>query len=408
MTEEQWYDWKWQTRHRIRTPKQLREAVRLNDSEELGADTAIEYFPLGITPYYFSLMNLDDPNDPIRLQSIPRFEETVIRDEEAADPLAEDVDSPVPGVTHRYPDRVLFLITDFCAHYCRHCTRRRMVGSSPDTPNRGRIARGIEYIREHEEIRDVLLSGGDPFTLSDSRLDEILTELRTIPHVEIIRFGTRIPVVLPMRVTEGLCKVLEKHHPVYVNTHFNHPNELTDDAAKACDMLSRAGVPIQNQSVLLKGINDDPKVMLKLVHGLLKIRVRPYYLYQCDLSPGLAHFRTPISRGMEIMELLRGHTTGFAVPTYVVDAPGGGGKIPVMPQYLISQAPGRAILRNYEGMIVSYPDPTGEPDTDLPQKGIGKLLSGEADALVPEGTPRLERRKQLSEQKDAPVSSPLD
>jgi lysine 2,3-aminomutase len=312
---------------------------------------------MAITPYYLSLMDPNDPHDPIRKQAIPTSEELFFAPEDLADPLHEDSDSPTPGLTHRYPDRVLMLLTDQCSMYCRHCTRRRFAGQNDGAQPPERVQKCIEYVRNHPEVRDIVLSGGDPLTLSDNRLEAILKELRSIPHVEIIRIGSRTPVVMPQRITKELCDMLKKYHPIWLNTHFNHPDEITEESKAACAMLADAGVPLGNQSVLLAGVNDCVFVMRKLVHGLLSIRVRPYYIYQCDLSNGLSHFRTPVSKGIEIMEALRGHTSGLAVPTFVVDAPGGGGKTPVMPNYVISQTPSKVILRNFEGVITTYTEP---------------------------------------------------
>jgi lysine 2,3-aminomutase len=332
---------------------------------------------------------------------------------EMSDPLAEEEDSPVAQLTHRYPDRVLFHISNVCAMYCRHCTRKRKVGDVDFIPDKATIQQGLAYIRENPQIRDVLLSGGDPFMLSDDYLDWILTELRYIPHVEVIRIGTRTPVVLPYRITDELVEMLRRHHPLWVNTHFNHPREITASARTALAKLADAGIPLGNQTVLLAGVNDCPRIMKRLVHKLVQSRVRPYYLYQCDLSEGLSHFRTPVGKGIEIVESLIGHTSGFAVPTYVIDAPGGGGKIPVMPNYLISWSTNKVILRNYEGVITTYKEPDSyEPvfcdrkcdECNLQLKlddadecratGIAQLLSDadEKITLVPESLERMDRR----------------
>lgn len=357
VTAEQWNDWKWQARNVIRTVEQLREVAELTPDEETAIQASFAKFRMGITPYYAALMDPADPADPVRRQSVPAAQEMLEGVYEMDDPLHEDVDSPVPGLTHRYPDRVLFLITDYCTVYCRHCTRRRLVGGGGGSVTRDRLAATVDYLRRHSEVRDVLISGGDAFLVGDEKLDEVLGALRSVPSIEVIRFGTRVPVVIPQRVTDRLCKILRKHHPIWVNTHFNHPKEITPEARLACERLADAGVPLGNQTVLMRGINDCPVVMRKLVHELLRIRVRPYYIYQCDLSEGLEHFRTPVSRGVEIIEMLRGHTSGFAVPTFVVDAPGGGGKIPIMPNYVVSQAPGRWVLRNFEGNLSVYHEP---------------------------------------------------
>ncbi|MCT4633477.1 MAG: lysine 2,3-aminomutase [Firmicutes bacterium] len=358
VTDEEWNDWKWQVKNRITTLDQLKQVINLTEDEEEGIKKSLEILRMGITPYYASLMDENDSHCPVRKQAVPTILETHYSKTDMDDPLHEDEDSPVPGLTHRYPDRVLFLITDMCSMYCRHCTRRRFAGSKDCAMPTDRIEKAIEYIRNTPEVRDVLLSGGDALLVSDEKLEYIISKLREIPHVEIIRIGTRTPVVMPQRITKELTDILSKYHPIWINTHFNHSKEITPESTKACAMLANAGIPLGNQSVLLRGINDCIHVMKKLVQDLLKIRVRPYYIYQCDLSKGIEHFRTPVSKGIEIIEALRGHTSGLAVPTFVVDAPGGGGKTPVMPSYLISQAPGKVVLRNYEGVITTYYEPT--------------------------------------------------
>ncbi|MDA3808821.1 MAG: lysine 2,3-aminomutase, partial [Spirochaetaceae bacterium] len=311
-----------------------------------------------VTPYYLSLVDVDDyENDPIFKQAFPDERELYVSDCDMLDPLHEDADSPVPGLTHRYPDRVLLYVSHTCSMYCRHCTRKRKVGDSDSIPSRQIISKGVDYIRSHPEVRDVLLSGGDPLMLSDDYIDWILGEVRSIPHVEVIRIGSRMPVVLPYRITDGLVDVLKKHGVIWLNTQFNHPREMTESTQEALAKLANAGIPLGNQSVLLAEINDCPRIMKKLVHKLVQNRVRPYYLYQCDLSEGLEHFRTFIGKGIEIIESLRGHTSGFAVPTYVIDAPGGGGKIPVYPNYVLSWSTNKIILRNYEGVITTYKMP---------------------------------------------------
>ena len=357
VTEEQWNDWKWQARNRVETLEELKKYISLTPEEEKGIANCLHTFRMAITPYYLSLINLDDPNDPVRKQAIPTEAELYFAPEESADSLHEDTDSPVKGLTHRYPDRVLFLITDCCAAYCRHCTRRRMVGQTDNALPREQIDACIEYIRQHPEVRDVLVSGGDVLMQSDDMLEYVISSLRAIPHVQVIRLGSRVPVVMPQRVTHELCDMLKKYHPIWVNVHFNHPNEITPESAEACARLANAGIPLGNQSVLLAGVNDCVHVMKELVNELVRIRVRPYYIYVCDLSLGLSHFRTPVSKGIEIIEALRGHTSGFCVPTFVVDAPGGGGKIPVMPNYVLSQSPNKVILRNFEGVITTYTEP---------------------------------------------------
>jgi len=357
VTDSQWNDWHWQVRNRIESLEQLKQYVQLTSEEEEGVQQCLGHLRMAITPYYLSLFDTEDSHCPIRKQAIPSVMELVQSPADLLDPLNEDVNAPVAGLTHRYPDRVLFLITDQCSMYCRHCTRRRFAGQNDHQLPKERIDQAIAYIALHPEIRDVLLSGGDPLLVADSVLEEIIVALRKIPHVKIIRIGSRTPVVCPQRITPELVAMLKKYQPIWVNTHFNHPNEITAESQAACERLTDAGIPVGNQSVLLAGINDCPHIMKELVLGLVDIRVRPYYLYQCDLSQGLEHFRTPVSKGIEIIEALRGHTSGFAIPTFVVDAPGGGGKIPVMPNYLISQSPERVVLRNFEGVISAYTEP---------------------------------------------------
>lgn len=356
----QWKDWHWQLLHSITDCSILEKMLDISFSEkqrdEIEKTAAL--FPMSITPYYLSLIDNTDPfHDPIFRQAIPCAGELIIEKYDLHDPLSEDKDSPCSLITHRYPDRVLFLISSTCAMYCRHCTRKRKVGDVHFSPSRDELEKAYEYIAEHSEIRDVLLSGGDPFLLSDERLEEIIYRIRQIPHVEIIRIGTRTPVVLPFRITDDLVNILKKYHPIWVNTHFNHPHEFTQASCTALAKMADAGIPLGNQSVLLAGVNDCPNIMKKLVHELVKNRVRPYYLFQCDLAEGLAHFRTPIGKGIEIIESLIGHTSGLAIPTYVIDAPGGGGKIPVMPHYLVSWSSNKVVLRNYEGMFTTYQEP---------------------------------------------------
>lgn len=397
---EDWNDWRWQVRNRIETVDELKKYIDLTEEEENGARQCLKTLRMAITPYYLSLIDLNDPYDPIRRQAVPTADELHRSDADLLDPLHEDTDSPVPGLTHRYPDRVLLLVTDQCSMYCRHCTRRRFAGQTDSEICTDRIDKCIEYVAAHPEVRDVLLSGGDALLLSDEKLEYIISRLRAIPHVEIIRIGSRTPVVLPQRITQNLCDMLKKYHPIWLNTHFNHPSEVTPESRRACAMLADAGIPLGNQSVLLRGVNDCVFVMKKLVHELVKMRVRPYYIYQCDLSMGLEHFRTPVSKGIEIIEGLRGHTSGFAVPTFVVDAPGGGGKIPVMPQYLISQSPEKVILRNFEGVITTYTQPLDYknechcPDCESKRKGligVAGLEHGETLSLEPVGLARNKR-----------------
>ncbi len=403
VADAQWDDWKWQVKNRIETLDQLKQYVKLTPEEEEGVKKTLSTLRMAITPYYLSLINPDDSNDPVRKQAIPTGAETHQSAADLLDPLHEDEDSPTPGLTHRYPDRVLLLITDMCSMYCRHCTRRRFAGQKDAESPSERIDKAIDYIARTPQVRDVLLSGGDALMVSDAKLENIIKRLRAIPHVEIIRIGSRVPVVCPQRITDDLVNMLKKYHPIWLNTHFNHPNEVTEESAKACAKLADAGVPLGNQSVLLRGINDCVHVMKKLVHELVKIRVRPYYIYQCDLSMGLEHFRTPVSKGIEIMEGLRGHTSGYAVPTFVVDAPGGGGKTPVMPQYVISQAPGKVVLRNFEGVITTYTEPDEyhfecnckecRKESEKPFDGVVALLEGQQMAIEPAFLQRKERSK---------------
>ena len=354
--QEKWTDWRWQLSHRLNSVEDFEQILQLTESERKGLSQS-DLFRVDITPYFVSLIDPDDPHDPIRKQVIPQEGEIVPFTGMMDDSLAEDRDSPVPGLVHRYPDRVLMLTTTQCASYCRYCTRSRIVGDPTETFSKAEFEKQLDYIRKTPQIRDVLLSGGDPLTLSPKILEFLLSELRDIPHVEIIRLGSRTPVFMPMRITDELCDMLSQYHPLWINIHVNHPNEITKELADACDKLSRAGIPLGNQSVLLAGINDCVHIQRKLLHDLVKIRVRPYYLYQCDLVHGAGHFRTPVSKGIEIIEGLRGHTSGYAVPTFVVDAPGGGGKIPVGPNYLISQSDHKIVLRNFEGFITTYEEP---------------------------------------------------
>ncbi|MBN1476272.1 lysine 2,3-aminomutase [Candidatus Sumerlaeota bacterium] len=407
-----WRDWRWQVRHCIRDIATFERllGVTLSDEDRGRLEEVIEKFPISVTPYYLSLISTDDlKNDPIFQQAIPSPSELMLHRCDLRDPLAEDRDCPVPGITHRYPDRVLFLVSNVCAMYCRHCTRKRRVGDVDHIPDRETLKLGIDYIRETPQVRDVLLSGGDPLMLSDDLLDWLLTELRAIEHVEVIRIGTRMPVVLPQRITDDLVAMLRRHNPLWVNTQFNHPREITSSSRQALRRMADAGLPLGNQTVLLAGVNDCPRIIRKLVHELVKSRVRPYYLYQCDLTEGLAHFRTPVGKGIEIIESLLGHTSGFAVPRYVIDAPGGGGKIPIMPNYLISWSTHRVVLRNYQGVITTYREPDSyEPvfcdrnceECNLQLRlegaeeyraiGIEKLLADydETTSLTPEGMER--------------------
>ncbi len=395
--DEKWMDWRWQMSNRLNTVSELEKVINLTESERK-ALSAKGLFRVDITPYFASLMDADDPDCPVRRQIIPTDKEMVPFESMMEDSLAEDKHSPVPGLVHRYPDRVLMLVTTQCASYCRYCTRSRIVGDPTQTFSRKEFDAQIEYIERTPQIRDVLLSGGDPMVLAPKLLDMILSRLRAIPHVEIIRIGSRVPVFLPMRVTQEFADMVGKYHPFWLNIHVNHPKEITPELAAACDRLTRAGVPLGNQSVLLAGVNDSVTIQRKLVHDLVKIRVRPYYLYQCDLVEGAGHLRTSVSKGIEIMEGLRGHTSGYAVPTYVVDAPGGGGKIPVAPNYVISQGPDKIVLRNFEGFITTYSEPEDydphaikaqealiAPRPEPGQEGIMALLDGQKMFIEPQG-----------------------
>ncbi|MCR5588708.1 MAG: lysine 2,3-aminomutase [Bacteroidales bacterium] len=402
VTDEQWNDWKWQVKNRIETYEQLSQYFTFKPEEAEGIKKALAKFRMAITPYYLSLIDPNDPYDPIRRQAIPAGEECNIAPADLNDPLHEDEDSPAPGLTHRYPDRVLFLITDMCSMYCRHCTRRRFAGQKDDESPSERIEKCLAYIEKTPQVRDVLLSGGDCLMVSDQKLEYIIGRLRKIPHVEIVRLGSRTPVVCPQRITPELCEMLKKYHPIWLNTHFNHPNEFTPEAEQALARLANAGIPLGNQTVLLRGVNDCVHVMKKLMHELVRNRVRPYYIYQCDLSMGLEHFRTPVSKGIEIIENLRGHTSGYAVPTFVVDAPGGGGKTPVMPQYVISQSPDKVILRNFEGVITTYTEPREYHEEchceaceakRRVDEGVASLLETDRMALEPSHLMRHERNK---------------
>jgi lysine 2,3-aminomutase len=402
--DEKWNDWRWQLSHRLNSIQDIGEILALTESEKTALGSK-DLFRVDVTPYFISLINPEDPFDPIRRQVIPTAAEIRSFTGMMEDSLAEDQHSPVPGLVHRYPDRVLMLTTTQCASYCRYCTRARIVGNPASTFTPRELDAQIDYLKRTPQVRDVLISGGDPLVLAPKVLEELLTRLREIPHIEIIRIGSRVPVFLPMRVTDELTDLLTRFHPLWLNIHVNHPNEITAELAEACDRLSAAGIPLGNQSVLLAGVNDCVHIQRKLVQDLLRIRVRPYYLYQCDLVEGAGHFRTPVAKGIEIIEGLRGHTSGFAVPTYVIDAPAGGGKVPVMPDYLISQSDHKVVLRNYEGFISAYEEPQnyhshnsktcrfcqnkqGEPG----QSGVSGLLDGENFFIKPEGFDQLHAR----------------
>lgn len=404
INENEWNDWRWQLRNRIMDLDTLKKVVNITQIEEDGVKSSLRKLRMAITPYWITLIDENDPTDPIRRQAIPTIKELDIKEEDIFDPLFEEIDSPVKGLTHRYPDRVLFLITDQCGMYCRHCTRRRLAGETDRARTKEELISGIEYIREHQEINDVLLSGGDALLVSDDTLEFIIKELRKIPHVEVIRIGTRAPSTLPMRITDRLVEMLKKYHPIWLNTQFNHYKEITEESKKAVIKIVDAGIPVGNQTVLLKGINDCPIIQKKLVNELVKIRVRPYYIYQCDLSQGISHFRTSVGKGIEIIENLRGHVSGFKVPTYIIDTLGGG-KIPVFPNYLISLSDRKVILRNYEGGIFSYTEPIDKisycpENCDLCEKepyleskdGPASILSGKRLLIEPIESQRIKRR----------------
>ena len=356
-------DWRWQIRHRITSFDVLKRLLELTPEEKEGFRQSKGRLAMAITPYFFSLIDRKDPSCPIRKQAIPRIEELTVSPEERIDPCGEDSHSPVKGLVHRYPDRVLLIITDSCAMYCRYCTRNRMVGEESPPMSTEQFEKVCQYIRSNKNIRDVLVSGGDPLMITTRRLEYYIKRIRSIPHVEIIRIGTRVPVTLPMRIDEELVRMLKKYHPLFMSIHFSHPKEITDHVKKACNMLADAGIPLGSQTVLLRGINDNLQTMKTLFHELLKIRVRPYYLYQCDPALGTSHFRTPLSTGIKIIEGLRGHTTGYAVPTFVIDAPGGGGKIPINPDYVVERSARRVVLKNYEDRLFEYIEPTFTKET---------------------------------------------
>jgi lysine 2,3-aminomutase len=393
--DEQWNNWRWQLSNRINTVEEFEKVLPLTDSERK-ALSAANLFRVDITPYFISLIDPNDPDDPIRKQVVPTDAELVPFTAMMEDSLAEDRHSPVPGLVHRYPDRVLMLVTTQCASYCRYCTRSRIVGDPSATFSRAEFEMQLEYLQRTPQVRDVLLSGGDPLVLAPKILEEILRRLREIPHIEIVRIGSRVPVFLPMRVTDELCDMLQKYHPLWMNIHVNHPNEISLELAAAADRLTRAGIPLGNQAVLLAGVNDNVHIQRELVQQLVRIRVRPYYLYQCDLVEGAGHLRTPVGKGIEIMEGLRGHTSGYAVHQFIVDAPGGGGKIPVSPTYLLSYSDHKVVLRNYEGYITTYEEPTdylpseaarfkGSKRPEPGQAGVHGLLQGEQMFIKPEG-----------------------
>jgi lysine 2,3-aminomutase len=359
--QEAWNDWRWHFRNRITTVEELIKYIPLSAKEQAWLNLVVRTYPLSITPHYLTLINVDNPDDPIKKQAVPSFHEIGLVSMGVEDPLEERRDSVVPGLVHRYPDRVLMVLTDICPMLCRHCTRKREWRHGGWVRTSAEIDTMLSYIRGNKTVRDVIISGGDPLTLSTHRLEEVISKLRQIEHVEIIRIGSRYPVVLPQRIDDELCDMLSRYGPIWLNTHFNHPNEITPESAKACDKLLRAGVPVNNQSVLLRGVNDSVETQLRLCQGLLKIKVRPYYLFQCDEVQGTEHFHTPVSTGMKIIEGMRGHTSGLAVPTYVIDLPGGGGKVPLQPDYVVSQTDEELILRNYEGHLFTFRNPVVRP-----------------------------------------------
>jgi lysine 2,3-aminomutase len=411
VSDEQWNDWKWQQKNRVTSMEDVAQLFDFDDVTRARLADIFELYRTAITPYYLCLIDFDNPNDPLRVQSVPSVEELLNPGELTWDPLNEEGDSPVTGIVHRYPDRCLFLVTSYCPLYCRYCTRKRKWVDEDGTTGQRKVEKMIEYVADHPEIRDVIVSGGDPLSLSLTYLEKILAGLRAIPHVEIIRFGSRVPVFLPQRIDSELCSLLEKYHPIWINTHFNHPNEITPESAAACDRLLRAGIPVNNQAVLLRGVNDCPYVMRDLVQGLMKIRVRPYYLYLCDQVMGAEHFRTSIGEGIEIIEFLRGHTSGLAVPQFVLDAPGGGGKVPLMPNYVLGNYGDSIVYRNFEGVIGRYDDVPRQPHNcercndreHFHERGVAKLLNRTADRFEPQpvrDTPRgitVKRKGRVSE-----------
>lgn len=400
VSDENWRDWRWHFRNRITTVEELAKYIPLSNDEQEQIKLVSTTYPFAITPHYLSLIDAGNPSDPVRKQAIPSFQEVALSDMGMEDPLEEKRDSVVPGLVHRYPDRVLMVLTDICPMYCRHCTRKREWKDGGWVRPWSDIEPMLGYIRQNKNVRDVIISGGDPLTLSTRHLEEVLSALRRIPNVEIIRIGTRYPVVLPQRIDDELCAMLSKYGPIWLNTHFNHPNEITPDSARACDKLLRSGVPVNNQSVLLRGINDSPEIQMKLCQGLLKIKVRPYYLFQCDEVQGTEHFRTPVGTGIKIMEKLRGHTSGLAIPTFVIDLPGGGGKVSLQPNYVVAETGGELILRNYQGRLFTYRNPSeSEPVLiNLPKtkrrNGVRNTSSNQL--ALPRFEPLLEEAKAIN------------
>jgi lysine 2,3-aminomutase len=390
-----WNSWQWQVRNRVTTLEELGQIIHLTEEEKEGITKVLRKYRMAITPYYASIMDPEDASCPIRMQAVPTFHESIPGRADMADPLAEDRNTVAPNLVHRYPDRVLLIVTDQCSMYCRFCTRRRLVGIVDKPRPKAEMEAAFEYIERTPAVRDVVVSGGDALLMDDDLIEGIVSRLRAAPHVEIIRIGTRTPVVCPMRITPKLVALLGKYQPIYINTHFNHPREFTPESRRACEMLVDSGIPVANQSVLLRHVNSSAIIMKNLCHELMKIRVRPYYMFQCDLSEGIEHFRTPISKGLEIIEMLRGHTSGMAVPTFVVDLPGGGGKVPVLPQYLISQNEEMMVFRNYRGLISAYraPDDTNcscSTEKEIAQRphavsteGLARLYKGDAVSIEP-------------------------
>ena len=409
-----WNDWRWQLSHRLNTVEEFQQVIQLTPEEIQGLSTPGR-FRVDVTPYFASLMDPEDPNCPIRMQVIPTGHEIEPFESEMIDSLAEEAHSPVPGLVHRYPDRVLMLVTTQCASYCRFCTRSRIVGDPHAQFDSNQHEAQLAYIAANPQVRDVLLSGGDPLTLPIKILENILKRLRAIPHVEVIRIGTRVPVFMPQRITEEWVTMLKQYHPLWMNIHFNHPKEITPEVQQALAELANAGIPLGSQTVLMAGINDCPNIMMSLMHKLVMNRVRPYYIYQCDLVHGAGHFRTPVAKGIEIMEALRGHTSGYAIPTFVVDAPQGGGKVPLLPNYLISMSDSRVVVRNYEGYISTYVQPVQyqphnantcsyclEKRSETKQDGVAGLLAGKDLAIAPEGWHDLHQRVEL------PIAVPVE
>lgn len=390
VTNEEWNDWKWQMKNRVKTFDVLSELIPIKPYQVAKYKKLIETFHYSVTPYYLSIIDWSNPDDPIRKQAIPSLKEIEYEMVGENDPLHEEKDMQVHGLVHRYPDRVLAIVTDKCAMYCRHCTRKRIWQENESVRSKKELMAMVEYLKVASEVREVIISGGDPLTLNIDILDWFLGELRKVSHLEVIRIGTRVPVVLPMRITNDLVEMLSRHRPLWINTQFNHPNEITPEAKEACDKILRVGIPVSNQSVLLKGVNDSVEIMKKLCHGLQRIMVRPYYLFQCDPVKGVEHFRTSLWKGIEIIEMMRGHTGGLAIPTFVVDAPNGGGKIPLQPFYILSMSEKEVLLRNYEGMIIRYFNPQDREDSKENIKGKNILNS-----FILEESPRYKRRKKL-------------